>query len=328
MKIYTLKLKTTSTTNYNLYDGTTLVSDSDLATLFATAGEAYFQFDFNSLTPTNTTSLTILNSQDTAVITNTGLTGIAEDKNFKGTWGASATAFTSFELLKGMTMDEAQLGKLAGMIKNVGGIKTLTTADYDYPVNDPQYIRFSTLPSGTSKAGETVRLYFESGSLKIFPKDTLLVKQTASASVYGGFSIDDAGRLWVAYDSNSGRPYKILSEADINDTLVSTSTKSSLSANHGKVLNNKIVVTTETATITTTDWTALTGSDPYDYSATITATATIDASTGIVELLNDQPALFGTYGFAIGAVSGQSVTIYSIGQPDASVSLKLNIRNL
>ena len=86
--------------------------------------------------------------------------------------------------------------------------------------------------------------------------------------------------------------------------------------------------TTETATIATTDWVALTDFGPYDYSATITATATISSSTGVVELLNDQPALFGTYGFAIGAVSGQSVTIYSIGQPDASVSLKLNIRNL
>lgn len=112
------------------------------------------------------------------------------------------------------------------------------------------------------------------------------------------------------------------------NNLTSNETRAPLSANQGRLLNNKIVGTTETATIATADWTALTGADPYDYSATITATATISASTGVVELLNDQPALFGTYGFAIGAVSGQSVTVYSIGQPDASVSLKLNIRNL
>ncbi|MBO7720015.1 hypothetical protein J6S35_00015, partial [Candidatus Saccharibacteria bacterium] len=95
---------------------------------------------------------------------------------------------------------------------------------------------------------------------------------------------------------------------------------------HDAATVGQTVGTTETLTISS--WSALSASDPYDYSATVTATATINASTGIVELLNDQPVLFGTYGFAIGAVSGQSVTIYSIGQPDASVSLKLNIRNL
>lgn len=118
MKIYILKLKATSTTNYNLYDGTTLVSDSDLATLFATAGEAYFQFDFNSLTPTDTTSLTILDSQDTVVMTNTGLTGIAEGKNFKGVWDNSATSFTSFTQLEAYGLDEAQLGELASLAKS------------------------------------------------------------------------------------------------------------------------------------------------------------------------------------------------------------------
>lgn len=83
--------------------------------------------------------------------------------------------------------------------------------------------------------------------------------------------------------------------------------------------------TTESVTIATTDWTALASSDPYDYSATVTLTATIGANS-TVELINDQAVLFGTYGFAIGSVSGQNVTIYSIGQPDTSVTLKLNVK--
>lgn len=119
MTTYTLKL--VSGVNYNLYEGTTLVSDSDLATLFGSAGEAYFVFDFNSGTPTNTTDLTIVDSNSQAVITNTGLSGIAEDVNFKGEWSASATAFDSFVKLGGVAMDEAQLSDLMGKIKSMGG---------------------------------------------------------------------------------------------------------------------------------------------------------------------------------------------------------------
>ena len=81
---------------------------------------------------------------------------------------------------------------------------------------------------------------------------------------------------------------------------------------------------TETTTVATTDWTALSSSDPYTYQATITATATIGANS-IVELFNDNAVLFATYGFAIGSVSGQNITIYSIGQPSASVDLTIGI---
>lgn len=83
--------------------------------------------------------------------------------------------------------------------------------------------------------------------------------------------------------------------------------------------------TTETYTIATSDWSALSASSPYDYQATVTATYTIGANT-IAELLNDDAVSFATYGFAIGSISSQSVTIYSIGQPSASVSLKINYK--
>lgn len=83
--------------------------------------------------------------------------------------------------------------------------------------------------------------------------------------------------------------------------------------------------TTETYTIATADWSALSSSSPYTYQATVTATYTIGANT-IAELLNDSPVAFATYGFAIGSISSQSVTIYSIGQPSASVSLKINYK--
>lgn len=115
MKTYTLKL--TSGTTYKLYDGTTLVTDAELTTLFGSAGSAYFVFDFDGSTPTATTDLTITDSSDVTVITNTGLTGIAEGKNFKGEWSNSATAFDTFVALAGKTLDEAELGFLMGKIK-------------------------------------------------------------------------------------------------------------------------------------------------------------------------------------------------------------------
>lgn len=91
-------------------------------------------------------------------------------------------------------------------------------------------------------------------------------------------------------------------------------------------VDTQIAGTTEALAIATTDWTALSASDPYDYSATVTATTTISA-TSTVELINDQAILFGTYGFAIGSISGQSITFYSIGQPSASVSLTIKVRS-
>lgn len=92
--------------------------------------------------------------------------------------------------------------------------------------------------------------------------------------------------------------------------------------------DSQIAGTTETLTIASTDWTALSASDPYDYSATVTATTTISA-TSTVELINDQAVLFGTHGFAIGSVDtvNNTVTIYSIGAPSASVLLTIKVRS-
>ena len=81
---------------------------------------------------------------------------------------------------------------------------------------------------------------------------------------------------------------------------------------------------TETLTIESTSWSELSDSSPYTYSATVTATTTIGTDS-IVELINNQAILFATYGFAIGSISGQNITIYSIGQPSTSVTLTVEV---
>lgn len=81
---------------------------------------------------------------------------------------------------------------------------------------------------------------------------------------------------------------------------------------------------TETLTIESTSWSELSDSSPYTYNATVTATTTIGTDS-IVELINNQAVLFATYGFAIGSISGQNITIYSIGQPSTSVTLTVGV---
>lgn len=97
---------------------------------------------------------------------------------------------------------------------------------------------------------------------------------------------------------------------------------SNFSGSYNDLTDKPAGSTIETYTITT--WTSLSSSEPYTYQATTTATATIGNDT-IVELINDQAVAFATYGFAIGSVSGQNITIYSIGQPSSSITLKVKI---
>ena len=165
MTTYTLKL--VSGVNYNLYNGATLVSDSDLATLFGSAGSAFFVFDFNSGTPTNTTSLTIVNSNSQAVITTTGLSGIAENTNFNGDWSASATAFDTFVKSPAAVLDEAQMSDLMGKIKGSGGIPTNATfwgASYDAVNNKVTGDLSYTKNNSTIKIVDTASSYPYFGS--------------------------------------------------------------------------------------------------------------------------------------------------------------------
>ena len=132
MKIYTLKWL--STYNYNLYDGETLVSDTDLDTLFGSAGSAYFVFDFNNGTPTQTDRVYVRNAANTAnKIYKTGLsTGtVKQDYHFQGTWDSNASQFKTFTRLPGRTLDEIMLSDLMHEIKNAGGGATLDNATFN-----------------------------------------------------------------------------------------------------------------------------------------------------------------------------------------------------
>lgn len=115
--------------------------------------------------------------------------------------------------------------------------------------------------------------------------------------------------------------------SDLSGTPTIPTAVSQLSNDSGYQTASDVNGTTESYTIATSDWTSLASSSPFTYSATVAATYQIGADT-LVHLMNDQAIAFANYGFAVASVSGQNVTIYSIGAPDSSITLKINYREV
>lgn len=259
MKQYILKLKTTSTTNYALYDGTTALTDAQLTTLFTTAGSAYFTFDFDSLTPSATNAITIVDSSDTAVVTNTNLTDtIVETKDFKGTWSASATAFDTFVALSGVAMDEAQLSDLMGKIKEAKEIRTVTFSSYYLNMWDK-----TTYPDGiyrveyTGSGYGTVTLSDSGSGIAVTNNQNIkggsyvllgtvgnygyryMIGVSTRLSGDGAYGENGLGCINAIFSQNGNVTSKRFDGIVING-LTSTATTAPLSANQGRVLNNYI----------------------------------------------------------------------------------------
>ena len=268
----------------------------------------------------------------------------ATDTTYSAFTGTDGTAAGTAGLVPApATTDAGKYLKADGTWSEAGGgITTLTTADYNHPTNNPVAVALWKLPAGVYKLSANTQFYPSSMGACSVPADTLCMifkapgDGNATIEIWNddnghlsAMSVNDTGTANTYYTPSSSFPWTIITAKFVKDELTSTSAYMPLSAKQGKVLKGLIdsscIGTTETLTIATADWTALASSDPYDYSATVTLTATIGASS-TVELINDQAVLFGTHGFAIGSVSGQNVTIYSIGQPSASVTLKINVK--
>ena len=212
---YTLKL--VSGYNYNLYLNGTQVSDSDLATLFASAGSAYFVFDFNGGTPSNLTRLTIVDSNSTTVVSKTNLgTGfVVEDRKYKGVWDDSATTFASFAGLLGRTLDESQISFLMGKIKEGGGgVITLKYSDYNPTlVTTPQPLGKFLYESGV-KTGDTVVIENDTNEPFMYIVATegvsyyFTIKTVPCYIVNNNDEYDGSGTYFQFYINISGISYK------------------------------------------------------------------------------------------------------------------------
>lgn len=78
------------------------------------------------------------------------------------------------------------------------------------------------------------------------------------------------------------------------------------------------------ATIESSLWTDLTGSDPFKAQCNITLLE-LSSAKDVLELINDNAVLFANYGFNIGAVSNTTVTIYALKKPTSSVTLQFEM---
>ena len=85
--------------------------------------------------------------------------------------------------------------------------------------------------------------------------------------------------------------------------------------------------TFENKTISTSAWSEVEGADPFTHKATVSFTASLSGDNTVLQLFNSDRDLFAAYGFEMAECSGQSVTIYAVGKPSTSVTLKFMICN-
>ena len=249
-KNYILKLATTGTNNYRLHDGSSFVSDTNLTSLFSTAGSAYFSFDFDNKTPASLTTVVVVKSNNTtAVLTNTNLPAISEQKDYEGVWANSATRFTSLDELTGKAVDDAQISFLMRQIKNAElrdieefpydvQLKDLPTGAYTfkrYQLSGGHRIKHASVTVGSSTFSSSIITY---GSVLIVAKQL----SGNALNTYGLFLGPNAGSLYpphIIRDTGTATGQIFMISEPVNN-LKSTSDYSALAAAQGVILNGYI----------------------------------------------------------------------------------------
>lgn len=192
--------------------------------------------------------------------------------------------------------------------------ETVSTSDA-YILNKPNLASVATSGAYSDLSGTpTLASVATSGAYS----DLSGTPTLASVATSGAYS-DLSGTPPLASVATSG------AYSDLSGTPTIPTAVSQLTNDSGYQTASDVNGSIESYTIATSSWVALANSSPYTYSATVTATYQIGNNT-VVRLLNDQPVTFANYGFAVGSISGQTVTLYSIGTPDSSVTLKINYK--
>jgi len=125
-----------------------------------------------------------------------------------------------------------------------GQARLLTSADYNYPANNPQYVAIWLMPYGwyCHYYGVAVRLH----NNLVSPGGTILVAPSSYSSqrnIYF-FNASNGSITKFVVNSSTGvfmSQEAILTASSVVNNLTSTSVNTPLSANQGKILNDKIV---------------------------------------------------------------------------------------
>jgi hypothetical protein len=195
---------------------------------------------------------------------------------------------------------------LTGVVKGVSANGTALTPDANGNVN---------IPAAGNNVYGLIRQLSQNISGIGYYQGAIYLQAATQAGITAR-----SGQYGVGYGGITPANLDIAVKATMTDGIGAAWTPSEQSAARARMgIADKV---SESYTITTSDWTTLSSSSPYTYSTTVTATHAIGNDT-IIELINDQPVLFGNHGFAIANVSGQVLTIYSIGIPSASITLEV-----
>lgn len=158
----------------------------------------------------------------------------------------------------------AQVKELPEKINVVKGLaKELTANDYDYPTDNPTSIAAWLLPAGLYTAAESVQISRNtSTTLTTTSRKNFIILHGLGASykIIVDLSSPSGQGLgitmyYVMLSGSAMLSMSFLSRSDVQNVLTSTSTVYPLSANQGKVLNDKIGG--DLSNLTTTDKSSL-----------------------------------------------------------------------
>lgn len=154
--------------------------------------------------------------------------------------------------LKGLKDGTANTDAVTVQQLKAAGIRTLTSADYNYPANNPDKVCLGLLQPGYYIVKAGTKFYPTATNFSSTRENDFLVEvSTVSATYKDVIYTDTTGYLILYRVNNNGvdntssmtqNPglYSILTGKTVIDNLTSTYTASPLSANQGKVLNDKI----------------------------------------------------------------------------------------
>lgn len=183
-----------------------------------------------------------------------GATISATDTTYSDFTGAtSSTAGTHGLVPAPATTDVDKYLKSDGTwaaISAGGGVKELTTDDYNYPVNNPEYVAMWLLSPGyyTAPSGVEVRNSTSNGTDSRYADGINFIIGGNSSSNRSAFILSAGGNRAISAVYMSGgyntyretRDFAVIRIIDIANSLTSTDEYKVLSAKQGKALNDKI----------------------------------------------------------------------------------------
>ena len=129
---------------------------------------------------------------------------------------------------------------------NTGKAKVLTSADYNYPTNNPDGIAIWLLPAGIYAPTSSLYYYTDASSAMNLSAGSLIVGKSISNSTNTGTYVvwNTGSQRYYNYWDNNGSPsfgsWGLPIDVRVFNNLTSTSTTDALSANQGRILNARI----------------------------------------------------------------------------------------